>query len=122
MPRVIKADHADFDVPVVVTVTDSEGNVIPGAGLPAGFTLTGQSDNPACFDVTQDSSDPLLFHCRVGGPNSDGTPSSANFSVMLTDGNGALVATDTEAIVVTAGDPAAVSGIDITFPADIPNN
>jgi hypothetical protein len=70
--------------------------------------------------VTADSANPLLFHAVVGSPLSDG-PSSANLTATLNDASGALVATDAEAIVVTAGDPSAIAGINIEFPADIPD-
>ena len=81
-----------------VVTTDSEGIVIPGAGLLRWIRLpTGQPDNPAFWMSPHDSSDPLLFYIvALAGRSSDaGTPSSANFSVMLTDGNGALSQPDT---------------------------
>lgn len=121
MPRVIKADHVDFDIPVTVNATDSEGNPVKGGGLPAGFTLTLTSDNDAAFSVTPDPSNPLNFKAHVGGPNPDGNPNLASLTATLNDANGVLVATDAEAIVVTAGDPSAISGINIVFPDDIPD-
>jgi hypothetical protein len=120
MPFPIKADYPDFDVAITLNDVDSEGNQIPGSGsLPAGFTLTVASDNEAAFSVTQDAANPLLVHCHVGTPEADGTPAAANFSATLTDASGALVAADTKAIVVTAGDPAAILGITMNLPTDI---
>lgn len=116
MPRVFKADYADFDLPVTVTVTDSEGNPIPGAALPAGFTFAAESDNADAFAVTADPDNPLLFHCHVGNPG------EAVLTGTLTNAAGEVVAIDAEAIVVTVGDPAAVSGVEFQFPPDVPNN
>lgn len=116
MPRIFKADRPDFDLPVAITVTDSEGNPIPDAALPPGFTLIAESDNEEAFSILQDDANPLLFHCHVGSPG------NATLTATLTNVSGETVAIDAEAIVVTVGDPAAVSGIDFKFPDDVVSN
>lgn len=121
MPRVIKADHADFDITIDVTAVDSEGNVVKGSKLPEGFSLTLVSDNVDAFEVLPSTDNPLLFRAHVGGPTPEGDPNPANLVATLTDADGVVLATDAEAIVVTAGDPAAIKGITVNFPADIPN-
>lgn len=121
MPRVIKADHPDFDILIEVESVDSEGNVVKGGGLPEGNTLTLVSDNVDAFEVTASADNPLKFRAHVGGPTAEGDPNPANLVATLTDADGVVLATDAEAIVVTAGDPAAIKGITVNFPSDIPN-
>lgn len=118
MQRVYKEDKKDFDIKVLFTITDSEGGVIPGAGLPAGFVFTVISDNPNAFSVEQDVSDQSVFHCHVGSVNPDGSDSNARVTGTLADPDGAVVATDVEVIQVTLGDPSKVSGFTLQFPED----
>ena len=123
MPRVIKADHVDFDVPVCRNWTDSEGNVISGAGFRSlDLMLTGQSDNPACLMSRKILSDRCCSLFVVWRAEQRRNTVKQIFPVMLTDGNGALVANRPEAIVVTAGDPAAVSELTLPFRLIFPNN
>lgn len=117
MPKVFKADYGDFDIAVGVQVVDSEKNVVQGGKLPAGFVLTVISDNPAALAVSP-TPDPLVFRGVVGGPTPEG-PSTATLTATVVDAAGVLVATDSEAIVVTAGDPAAIQGINMVFPTDV---
>lgn len=113
---VYKSDRPDFDFMVAIAATDSEGNVIADAPVPAGHTLSVMSDNPAAFSVTQDPLNPKLVHAHVGGPNSDGTPSQSNVTANLTDPANNLVATGAAQVTVTVGDPALITAITLNLP------
>src|SRR5262245_50612626 len=82
-----KADRPDFDFQVTITATDSEGNVINDAPIPAGHTLSITSDNPAAFEVAQDATDPRIVHAHVGSPG------QANVMANLFDPANNLIAT-----------------------------
>lgn len=118
MPKVFKSDYPDFDLPITVETVDAEGNVVKGGKLPAGFSLTVVSSNPAALDI-QPTADPLVFRGHVGGPTPEGDPSTATVTATLSDTQGVLLATDAEAVVVTAGDPATIRAINMVFPADV---
>lgn len=111
-----KSDRPDFDFTITINATDSEGNVIPDAPIPAGHTLQVVSDNPAAFEVIQDAGDPKLVHAHVGGPNADGTPSQANVNASLFDPANNLVAAGVALVAVTVGDPTTITEIDINLP------
>ena len=111
-----KSDRPDFDFNVMITATDSEGNAIPNAPIPAGHTLTVDSDNSAAFSVIQDLADSRLVHAHVGGPNPDGTPAMANVMAKLFDPADNLVAVGSALVTVTVGDPAAISAINLNLP------
>lgn len=113
---IYKADRPDFTFRVIITATDSEGNVIQDSPIPAGHTLVVSSDNPAAFSVAQDPGDPQMVLAHVGGPNSDGSPSSANVKADLFDAVNNLVATGGALVTVTAGDPAAIQNITLDLP------
>ena len=115
---VYKADKPDFDTRITITATDSEGNVIPDAPIPAGHTLTVTNSNPAAFATTQDAADPKLLHNHVGGPNPDGTEAQSSVVATLTDPAGNIVATGSDLVTVTVGDPAAIQTISLNLPAN----
>jgi hypothetical protein len=107
---VYKADRPDFDFNILITATDSEGNMIPDAPVPAGHTLTVTSDNLAAFSAVQDGADPRIVHAHVGSPG------QANVTANLLDPTGNLVATGAAQVTVTVGDPAAISSITLNLP------
>lgn len=110
------ADKADFDVLMTISGKDSEGNVLPDIDIPEGFTLIVTSDNSAAFAVAQDTAQPKLLHCHVGGPNADTTPSQSNVLAVLNDAAGNMVATGGALVTVTAGKVATVTGITLNLP------
>ena len=112
-----KADRPDFSAAVRITAADSEGNIIDDAPIPAGFTLTVESDNPDAITATQDPNDPRIVHYHVVGPNEDSSPSQANVKADLFDAAGNLVATGSELVTVTVGDPAAITAINLNLPS-----
>ncbi len=112
-----KSDKPDFDASVKITATDSEGNVIADAPIPAGHTLAVSSDNLIAITATQDAANPKLVHYHVVGPNPDGTPAQANVKADLTDPAGTLVATGSDLVTVTVGDPTAITAINLNLPA-----
>lgn len=111
-----KDDRPDFDFSVAIAATDSEGHFIPDSPIPAGHTLTVTSDNPDAFTVTQDANDPKLIHAHVGGPNADSTPAQANVVANLMDPANNLVASGVAQVIVTVGDPTAITAISVNLP------
>lgn len=107
---VYQADRPDFTFNIVITATDSEGNPIPDAPIPAGFTLTVTSDNPAAFSVTQDTANPKSVAAHVGSPG------QANVVANLTDPASNLVATGGALVTVVVGDPAQITAITLDLP------
>ena len=108
---IYKNDHVDFDLPIVIAATDAEGETIPDAPIPTGFTLTVTSDNAGVVTVTPDAGGNLkLFRVHVG------TSGQANVTANLMDAASNLVATGAEQVTVTTGDPAAISSITMNFP------
>lgn len=113
---IYKADKPDFDTRVTIDGVDSEGNVVKDIPIPTGFSLSVTSDNPAAFEATQDLTDTQLLHCHVGGPNPDGTNSQSTVTANLFDGGGNMVATGSETVTVTSGDPTAITTISLNLP------
>ncbi len=111
-----KSDKPDFDVMAKIAAKDSEGNIIADAPIPAGFSFTVTSDNPACIEVSQDPTNAKSVHYHIGGPNPDSTPSQANVVASLMDATGNLVSTGGSLVTVTVGDPTEITSIDLGLP------
>jgi len=104
------ADRPDFTFNIVITATDSEGNLIADAPIPTGFTLTLTSDNPVAFSVMQNPANPKSVAAHVGSPG------QANVVANLMDPVGTLVATGGALVTVVVGDPAAITAINLNLP------
>jgi hypothetical protein len=107
---VYKSDKPDFTFNIIITAADSEGNPIPDAPIPTGFTLTVTSDNPAAFSVVQDPTNPKSVAAHVGSPG------QANVVANLMDPAGNLVATGGALVTVVVGDPAQITAINLNLP------
>jgi hypothetical protein len=109
---IVKDDHADEQyVLSPVVVTDKEGSVVPGAPV----TVEVVSDNPSVVAVVPDA-DPHTGKVTFGSPNADGSPATAGVTATFKAADGTVLGVRGAQFVVTAGDPAAISGGDIGFP------
>ena len=78
------ADRADFDVPVTLSGVDSENDLIPDIQIPTGTTLKCVSSDTSALSVTQDESNPKLFHFHVESPNAGGSVKPVDITLSLT--------------------------------------
>jgi hypothetical protein len=104
---IVKDDNPDVGYTVDLgDVTDAEGNVIPDEQVDVAV----ESDNSDAVSVSPAADDPN------SGIISFGAPGAATITVSATDRNsGKLLATGSASFTVTTGDPAAISGLDISF-------
>lgn len=101
---VVKDDNADVNFSVVTgDVTDAEGNVIPEAQLDLAVVSTDDSVVAVTFDAAAKS-----------GSVHFGNPGTATVTATASSG-GKLLGSGAADFTVTVGDPAAISGISLTF-------
>lgn len=112
-----KATHPDFTFRIKIRAVDAEGHSIADAPIPQGSTLVVTSDAPSVFSVVQDTVDPKLVSAHVEGPLPGTESSTANVTAQLFDAQSNLVATGVAQVVVTVGDPTAITEIVLDLPA-----
>lgn len=101
---VVKDDNADVNFSVVTgDVTDAEGNVIPDAQVDLAVSSTDDSVVAVTFDATSKS-----------GSVHFGNPGTATVTATASNG-GTLLGSGAADFTVTVGDPAAISGISLSF-------
>lgn len=110
---IVKDDNPDVEYMITPpTVTDAEGSPVAISDLT--FEVT--SDNATAVAVTPAPANQLAGTVHFGSPNADGTPSLANINVKVTaTATGTLLGSFGAQFTVTAGDPAAIAGGDISF-------
>jgi hypothetical protein len=113
-----KATHPDFTFRVRIRATDAEGHSIADAPIPAGFSLSVVSDATAVFSVALDPTDASgkQFLAHVEGPLPGSESSTANVTASLFDATSNLVASGVSQVIVTVGDPTAITEIVLDLP------
>jgi hypothetical protein len=103
---IVKADNPDVQYAITHgDVIDSEGNVVPEAQL----TYDVSSTDSAVVMVTPDSNDSKMGNAHFGAPG------QATVNLSITDSKGTVLAVGAKDFTVTAGDPAAIQNVSISF-------
>jgi hypothetical protein len=99
----VKADNPDVSYSIEVgEVQDSEGNVVPDAQL----SIEVVSDNPGSVEVVAGAD-------SKSGTLHFGAPGNANVTVTAKDQNGNTLGAGAAAFLITAGDPAEITSINL---------
>lgn len=99
---IVKDDNPEVGFELSYEAFDAEGNEVPEDTLVVEVT----SDNEAAVSVVQDGN---------GGTISFGSPGLANLNAVVSDASGKMLGSFGAQFTVTVGDPASISGGELTF-------
>lgn len=99
----VKADQADVPYSIVVEGTDSEGNPVDASNGVTWNTIESSNTNGVDI-VPDDDNHPETGTIKIGGPNSDGTPSVATLTLTGTVNKTGEAIVAQSSFVVGAGD------------------